>query len=166
MINTRCSWLPGDERGFRSRDHRIHSSGDYKNPPPEDEHEGLREYNEEQSGDPIVIPPDLRPVIGKAIVKNLLGRGHRTLAIAISEIHGHLLVELPDRVDEIKIIIGWAKQKSSAAVTDRMPGSVWGEGEGYKPVDSRAHLLKAFDYILTDQGPGAWTWSFREPVPE
>jgi hypothetical protein len=66
---------------------------------------------------------------------------------------------------QIKIIIGWAKQKSSAAVTLEMPGSVWSAGETYKPVDTRAHLLNAFDYILTRQGKGAWTWSFREQVP-
>ena len=39
-----CAWLPGDERGFRNRDHRIDSGGDYKNPPPPEEHEGLRRY--------------------------------------------------------------------------------------------------------------------------
>jgi len=34
-------WLPGDPRGFRSRGHRIHSSGNYKDPPPTGEHAGL-----------------------------------------------------------------------------------------------------------------------------
>jgi REP element-mobilizing transposase RayT len=27
------AWLPGDPRGFRTRDHREHIEGDYKNPP-------------------------------------------------------------------------------------------------------------------------------------
>ncbi|HEX3314753.1 MAG TPA: hypothetical protein VHR72_07680 [Gemmataceae bacterium] len=31
-LSTYGSWLPGNPRGFRSRKHRIHSSGDYKNP--------------------------------------------------------------------------------------------------------------------------------------
>jgi hypothetical protein len=34
IIKTRSSWLHGDERGFRDRGHRIHSSGDYKHGPP------------------------------------------------------------------------------------------------------------------------------------
>ena len=38
MINTLCSWLHGDERGFRSREPEIRSSGDYKNPPPPEEY--------------------------------------------------------------------------------------------------------------------------------
>jgi hypothetical protein len=41
VIGTHNSWLPGDPRGFRAIDHKIHSSGDYKNPPPEGEHSGL-----------------------------------------------------------------------------------------------------------------------------
>ena len=36
-LSTYGSWLPGDQRGFRSRKHKIHSSGDYKNPPPASE---------------------------------------------------------------------------------------------------------------------------------
>ncbi len=28
------SWLPGDRRGFRTRHHREHVEGDYRNPPP------------------------------------------------------------------------------------------------------------------------------------
>ncbi len=33
MFSTRGHWLPVDPRGFRNRDHRIHSSGDYTHPP-------------------------------------------------------------------------------------------------------------------------------------
>src|SRR5262249_17500638 len=40
IISTLNSWLPGDPRGFRAVNHKIHSSGDYKNPPP-GEHAGL-----------------------------------------------------------------------------------------------------------------------------
>jgi hypothetical protein len=38
VIFTHNSWLPGDPRGFRSQNHKILSSGDYKNPPPPGEH--------------------------------------------------------------------------------------------------------------------------------
>jgi hypothetical protein len=40
IINTFCTWLHSDERGFRSRKHRIHSSGDYRRRPPKGEHAG------------------------------------------------------------------------------------------------------------------------------
>ena len=34
MTSTYGSWLYGDPRGFRTRHHREHVDGDYKNPPP------------------------------------------------------------------------------------------------------------------------------------
>ena len=42
MLGSRCSWLHGDARGFRDRKHRLHSTGDYKNPPPSKEHADVR----------------------------------------------------------------------------------------------------------------------------
>jgi hypothetical protein len=33
MSNTFGTWLPGDPRGFRTRRHREHVEGDYRNPP-------------------------------------------------------------------------------------------------------------------------------------
>src|SRR5437868_3666075 len=33
MCHTYGTWLPGDPRGFRTRHHREHCDGDYKNPP-------------------------------------------------------------------------------------------------------------------------------------
>lgn len=71
ILNTRCTWLHGDERGFRSRGHRIHSSGDYKDPPPPDEHEGLRRYHQTRSGEPVIIPAVARALAGPAFVARL-----------------------------------------------------------------------------------------------
>ena len=71
-LNTKNSWLPGDERGFRNRDHRIHSTGDYKTPPPKQEHAGLRRYNETGAGDMIEIEAALRPLIVRAFTTWLL----------------------------------------------------------------------------------------------
>jgi hypothetical protein len=34
MGNTFGTWLPGSPKGFRTRHHREHVQGDYKNPPP------------------------------------------------------------------------------------------------------------------------------------
>ena len=47
ILGTRCSWMHGDRRGFRDRGHRIHSSGDYKNPPPAGEYDRLHERSRE-----------------------------------------------------------------------------------------------------------------------
>jgi hypothetical protein len=161
VVNTHCSWLHGDRHGFRNRDHRVHSSGDYKNPPPEREHEGLRNYHAARSGAPVEIPVLARPIIGMAIVDNLTGRGHTLLALSVSKLHAHFVVELPDVVPAIKTIVGWAKQKSSCAVTHLLPGQIRGAGETYKPIDSPQHLRAAVDYVFDQRTQGAWVWCGR-----
>src|SRR5207249_2399004 len=96
VISTWKSWLPGNPRGFRSRHHKIHSSGDYKDPPPEGEHAGLYRFHSKNCGDPIVLPPELRETVGKAIRRKLKEMNCQVLAIAVAATHVHLLVELPE----------------------------------------------------------------------
>jgi len=59
ILNTRGTWLPGDPRGFRSQSHKIHSSGDYKHPPPKGEHAGLHHYSKMISGPPVSLKESL-----------------------------------------------------------------------------------------------------------
>lgn len=162
ILSTRCSWLHGDPRGFRSRDHRIHSSGDYKNPPPQGEHAGLLRYQQSRAGREVHLPIECRPLIGRTIVEYLNRERHRVLAVAIAKVHVHLLVELPDHMALVRQIAGHAKRHSSRAIKSVLPGNVWGEGGKFKPVRDLEHQRAAFDYILYEQGPEAWTWSYRD----
>jgi len=162
IINTKCTWLHGDERGFRSRGHRIHSSGDYRNPPPPGEHEDLHRFHEKRSGDEVHIPYKLRPIIGREILAFLRAEQHRLLALAVTKIHAHFLVELAIDLRAVKWTVGQAKRKSSRAVKSEMPGSVWSAGGTYKPIEARDHLDHAYSYVLYDQGAGAWSWSFQD----
>src|SRR5258707_1081254 len=41
MCHTYGTWLPGDPKGCRTRHHREHVEGDYKNPPPKGKYDGL-----------------------------------------------------------------------------------------------------------------------------
>jgi hypothetical protein len=166
IINTRCTWLHGDERGFRDRDGRVASSGDYRNRPPPEEHEGLRDYYQERSSKEVQIPRDVRATVGRALVEFFRAADQRLLALAVGKVHAPGVVELPDHMARVKWIIGQAKRKSSRSVKDVLPGSVWAAGGTYKPVDDRGHLLNATEYVLYDQGPEAWTWSFRDKTDE
>ncbi|MCE5327636.1 MAG: hypothetical protein LLG01_14615 [Planctomycetaceae bacterium] len=162
IISTLNSWLPGDARGWRSYRHKRHSSGDYRNPPPPGEHAGLLKYCKDRSGQPLVIPRSIRATVGKAMIDTLIARGHRVLAISVSGQHSHLLVELPDDLTAIRRIIGDAKSRSSLAIRQQMPGRVWSARGTYLRIENRRHHVCTFDYILTQQSEGAWTWSFRE----
>src|SRR5690349_1782382 len=87
IINTRNTWLHGDARGFRSRNPKIRSSGDYKNPPPPEEYRKLREYFERVAGDEVHFEKAIRAVVGRAIVTCLLEQKYRVLAVAVGKVH-------------------------------------------------------------------------------
>jgi len=58
------SWLPGDPRGFRTRHHREHVEGDYRNPPPA----GIYEFRHQGAADslrfdPVTVRPEDRRII-------------------------------------------------------------------------------------------------------
>lgn len=162
MINTRCSWLHGDPRGFRSRKHQIHSSGDYKNPPPPEEHSGLHRYHKEHDGEAIILPERERELIGRKIIRYLKEEGYHVLTVAVGRVHAHALVELPQSASTVKRIFGEVKRWSSRAVVETLPGSIWGAGGKFKRVLTKSHHKNAYEYILYDQGPDAWTWSWRD----
>jgi REP element-mobilizing transposase RayT len=161
-FNTLGTWLHGDLRGFRSREHRIHSSGDYRNPPPAGEHSGLLRYQRATSRAPVHLPRALRPVIGASVMQSFKDDGFQVLAISVVSDHVHVVVELPDDVKEVKRIVGQAKRRSSRAIKEQIDGSVWSSGCDYTPKDDRESLAEAVLYVRDRQGEGSWTWSFRD----
>jgi REP element-mobilizing transposase RayT len=160
IISTYNSWLPGDERGFRSRDHKIHSSGDYKSPPPADEHAGLRRYHQQHAGEVVVIPQECRETVGQAILAKLNKLGYRVLVISVAATHSHWLSELPEDEREVRLIVGQCKTKSSHALRHHVPGRVWAYRGKNIRVKDREHQLNAYGYILKQEG--AWIWDFKK----
>jgi hypothetical protein len=164
VISTYNSWLPGDKRGFRSRDHKIHSSGDYKKPPPSEEHSGLRAYHENNSGDAIIIPSELRETAGQAILVKLNKEEYRVLALSVSATHSHWLAELPDDYADMKQIVGLCKSQSSHSIRDELPGRIWSGGGSFKRIKDRQHQLNTYHYILGQED--AWIWDFAKQPKE
>ena len=161
ILNTHRSWLHGDPRGFRSKQHRIHSSGDYRNPPPKGEHVGLHRY-EKQYGKPVKLPSKLWPVIGQRLVEKVESQSYRVLTVSVDAMHAHLLVELPPDRKAIKRIVGLWKQAASHAVRDVLPGRIWSEDCDPEPMNDRRHQVNTFHYILRHaQTTGAWVWHFK-----
>ncbi|MCC6580730.1 MAG: hypothetical protein IT440_09830 [Phycisphaeraceae bacterium] len=164
ILGTLNSWLPGDPRGFRSRDHHIHSSGDYRNPPPEDEHAGLHEYAKNHSGPPVVIPISLRPQLAKELATTLTEQQSQILIVSVSAMHAHLLAELPWPWPETRKIVGEAKRLASKAVREQMPGRIWGRGATSRVCEDQTYQRQVYNYILKhkDQGAGLWTYKDRD----
>jgi len=160
IISTRNSWLPGDKRGFRSKNHKIHSSGDYKKPPPIEEHSGLRRYHQERAGDVIRFSDDAKKIVGLAIINKLTKEGFQILALAVATTHSHWLVELPSDEKKVRRIAGECKTIASHAVRLELPGRVWAAGGKFIPIKDRPHQQNVFHYILGQKD--AWTWDFRK----
>ena len=114
-------WLPGDDRGFRSRGHRLHSSGDYKNPPKEDT---LGYENTTRiAQDLIVIPEHFAERIGRAIVGKLMNLDLRVVVISVSGQHVHFLAELPIDIRTTKQLVGQVKGGCVSCCFSRNAGS-------------------------------------------
>jgi len=166
VVGTYRSWDVGDERGFRSRKHRIHSSGDYRSPPPPDEHKGLREYHRRNAAPRVEIPDHLRRKILGAFVRKLIELECVVIAASVSKKHAHFLVLMPDDYNRERWIAGKAKQISSYLVREEMPGRVWARGGRFKLIKDRKHQLNVFKYIWKRQERDAFTWCMFFPLPE
>ncbi len=149
-------WLPGDERGFRDRDHRIHSSGDYKNPPPPEEHTGLRRYAKAITANAIRISVALRPSLANALGEKFDSMGTPARIIAVTETHAHALVRVGQ--SDAKPLVGRAKQAASHAVRASLAGQVWAGSCHVVRVHSEAHYRQIVKYIDEHRSQGGAVW--------
>src|SRR3989442_1013056 len=109
MFSTYGAWLYGDRRGFRTRHHREHVEGDYKNPPPPGKYADREQRSRPAlKQPPVSIPPHLRGVIGRALLERLEGLGALVVAVGVMPNHVHLLLKLPR--DDVRQVVGTAKK--------------------------------------------------------
>jgi REP element-mobilizing transposase RayT len=158
IFNTRGSWLPGDERGFRSREHRVHSSGDYKHRPPTGEHAGLRRWVAARARSGVRIPVGLRGVVVRSVLTTCEAMGVKAIACTCGANHVHLLAKLPTTWGFEASLVRALKGRSSRALTEGLPGSVWSRGYKLVPVKDRAHQLNVYRYLTWRQERGAVVW--------
>jgi hypothetical protein len=162
ILTTYGSWLYGDHRGFRTRHHREHVEGDYKNPPPP----GLYEAREERSRrslkqPPVVLAPASREVVGRALKERLQGLGALVVCLAVAKRHAHVLVKMPR--EQVRSWGGAAKRHAWFELRKHgWQGKLWGKRGRGVPVRDRAHQLNVYRYILAHAAQGAWTWTMVE----
>src|SRR5205085_4534152 len=143
--HTYGAWLYGDGRGFRTRHHREHVEGDYKNPPPAGKYDAKRRRSMESlKQSPVVLSPAWRPVIGAAVRDRLQDQGAFVLCLSQGGQHLHLLAKLPLGVDA-RIWMGLAKKHSAfEAKSQGWQGKLWGKRGKEVRVRDRAHQLNAY----------------------
>jgi hypothetical protein len=160
MGHTYGTWLPGDRRGFRTRDHREHVEGDYKHPPPEGMYDATYARSRQlMKRDPIYLNVEQRLLIVRLLVESLQRRSFDVAVACVTDVHFHVLARFPDH--NPRHWIGVAKKESShyAKETHLAPnGGLWAVRSKSLPARSRDHQLNAARYIFDHRLQGGAVW--------
>jgi REP element-mobilizing transposase RayT len=158
------SWLRGDPRGWRVRNHKLHVSADYKHPSKPKEFASLHARSKSlMKRPPVHIQTNLRQTVTRALVDKLESDGIQILAISVDGAHVHILAKFPDR--KPRHWLGRAKKHTSHLLrqeslrTDQ--GGLWAKCSRAQPIRDRAHQINTYHYILKHAQQGAHTWTFR-----
>jgi REP element-mobilizing transposase RayT len=165
MCHYHRQWIPGDQRGFRSREHRIHSSGDYRHPPPPDEHERLRYHVQSRmNGKPVRLTTSQSAEVGAAFVCKLQKMDCTVIILSCGPTHVHALLSASEQ--DVEKQVGKAKQFASLKCSGHS-GQLWGAGCAIGAVENIRHARRVFAYIRDhEKKERAWIWRFdRTPRP-
>jgi hypothetical protein len=161
--HTYGAWLHGDPRSFRTRHHREHIEGDYKNPPAPGTYDHLLERSKRLlKQEPVVLAPEWRAIVGAAVCEKLIRLGAQVLAVSMSATHAHILAKmLPGQIP--RTWVGQAKKHSNFIAKEHgWTGELWAVRSKVISIKDRPHQLNTFNYILDHVDEGAWVWDFRK----
>lgn len=91
--NTYGTWIRGDDRGWRSRHHREHVEGDYRNPPPIEAYAAQREASRRLMSAPVRLVFAARRRAVDEIVGSLVHQGIQVIACCVDDHHYHILAK-------------------------------------------------------------------------
>jgi hypothetical protein len=164
------SWLRGDPRDWRSRHHREHVEGDYKNPPPKGMYDKLYEYSKSlMKRDAVHIELNLREFVLCAIIEKLRVDGIEVIIASLDGYHLHILARFPDH--NPRYWIGWAKKYATqmlkahglaVGLNLKSGEGLWAKRCHPKPISSSYHHSKTIDYIADHAKRGAAVCRFQE----
>lgn len=160
--NTYGTWLRGDARGWRTRWHREHVEGDYRNPPGCGTFEDvLAQSQESMKHPPVRLDVRRRRIAGQALAEKLVQLKIELLVLSLDAVHYHALARFPDH--KPRWWIGLAKKHASHVLRKYgLAGAVWARKSHPLPITDRTHQLNVFGYIRDHADVGAWVWTFRD----
>ena len=168
--HTYGTWLRGDPRGWRARNHREHVDGDYKHRPLPGKYEALLDYSKSlMKRDPVRIQREYLQFVLDMVVQRLLSRDNEVEIASQDPIHFHGLVRCYKNNPRIEL--GIAKQYATAQLKAHgfamglrlaVGEGIWGPGSHPEPITCERHFFKTRDYIHDHADRGAVLW---EPAP-
>ena len=160
MCHTYGTWLPGDPKGFRTRHHREHVDGDYKNPPPADTYDARWKHAKQiMKRDPVYLDQVQRSRAVEEIVKSFVKWGTELKILGIDRIHMHALARVPDL--NPRHYMGLAKKECSAYMKrDGLAplGGLWAVRCECLPIEDGRHFENVDGYIRDHETRGAVIW--------
>jgi hypothetical protein len=163
MGNTYGTWLPGDSRGFRTRWHREHIEGDYRNPPPKGMYdERFRKSQKLMKREPVFLTWEQRRRAVEELLKSFQKWKIGLQILAVDRVHLHALAR--SSVRNPRNFLGLAKKESSAYMKQAglAPlGGLWATKCECIPISDRAHFENVDGYIADHERKGAVVW--RKP---
>ncbi|XAL98179.1 hypothetical protein OT109_11280 [Phycisphaeraceae bacterium D3-23] len=178
IVTTYGMWLPGDPRGFRTRDHREHIEGDYKSPPPAGKYAQRHQDAKDRMNRPAVrLSADAIKAVLEEVRQSFEQHHIEGLALSVSPTHMHLLAKFPmerkkptlderglrtSSVDDpVRHLVGQIKQWSSKRLIrdGLLDAGAWGKRGKIVPITDRKHQVNTYRYIAAHQREGALVWS-------
>ena len=162
--STYGTWLRGDPRGWRSRRHREHVEGDYRNPPPEGRHEFLYEQSKRLlKKPPVRLTNDQRRIAVEAIAEKLKQLQRQPLAVSVDTVHYHILGRFLN--GRVRAAVGRAKKHAWHLLVEQgFSGRAWAKACHPLPISDRQHQLRVYGYIRRHVEKGAYVWTFRDGI--
>jgi hypothetical protein len=160
--HTYGTWLPGNPRGWREKDHKKHVPGDYKNPPPAGSGEGLIEHSRRvMRQGPVHLNPAQRRIVGQALAEMMARLRNEPIAVSMDCVHYHILARFHD--GDVRPQVGRAKKHAWHLLREAgFSGRLWQRLCHCEPIRDRQHQVNTFDYICRHAEEDAWVWTFRE----
>lgn len=104
---------PGDPRGFRTRHHREHVEGDYRNPPAPGVHdetfEKSKELMQDAGREPVVLSREAREVASRVMRESLEFKRCEVGALHIAATHYHIVARFAGCSP--RAVVGVAKKR-------------------------------------------------------
>jgi hypothetical protein len=162
--NTYGTWLPGDPRGWRVKQHRCHVEGDYKHPPPLGKNQSLYRLNRQRlTAPPVYMTAEQREQAGRALLDMLAHVGVESIALCLTAAHFHLLGRFQDK--QVRPRVGRAKKHACFVLKAcGLDSRLWTAKAKVTPIRDRTHQVNVFHYICRHQAEGAWVWTFRDGI--
>lgn len=163
--NTCGTWVHGDTRGWRSRHHRDHVTGDYKHPPAPGMYDRLETWSENMMGKEPIRLPDPSPSSARA------GNGLRVTVAGGAGGYSLARRGALSHPWEVCESIGQASRGpgEETLILHRFKTghrrTPWAKGCHVLPIKDRAHQVNVYNYIRRHGHKGAFVWTYLDPAP-